>query len=297
MGFIRGAVITLFGFVLAICIILMNLSITFASSLEYDSLKPALESSAEGIIGSIFDTENVFGEDGLENYCSIEKEYTLNYGNDSFTIPCEVVEQGEDSISKYIGDNFVEQIYYADYNCEFWECVKTSKIPFVLLSDKARVYWAGNGFLLAVMSLVLFGLIFLVAEKRPSKFISVGILLALCSLPFKNMYWILKLVPAQVAPLFSLLSQKAHAVFIVMLIVSIVLILFGIVALIFGWKMKFKDDSSEKKDSHQNMSQNQPQNKTFSKEEVRQIVKEELFKKNIQNKKQNKNKQLKKKKN
>jgi hypothetical protein len=296
MGFIRGAVITLFGFVLAICLVLMNVSITFASSLEYDELKPALESSAEGIIGSILDVEAVFDEN-LNNYCNFDNEYIFNYGNESFTIPCEVIEKGEDSISAYIRDNFIEQIYYADYDCEFWECVKTSDIPFVLISDKARVYWAGNAFLLSVMSLVLFGLIFLVAEKRPSKFISVGILLAFCSLPFKNMDWILKLVPAQVAPLFSLLSQKAHFVFVIMLIISVVLILFGIVALIFGWKMKFKDDSSEKKDSHQNMSQNQPQNKTVSKEEVRQIVKEELFKKNIQNKKQNKNKQLKKKKN
>lgn len=296
MSFIRGAVITLFGFVLAICLVLMNVSITFASSLNYEDLKPALESSAEGIIGSILNVDSVFGEN-LNNYCNVDSEYIFNYGNESFTIPCEVIEKGEDSIFAYIRDNFIEQIYYANYECEFWECVKTSEIPFVLISDKARVYWAGNGFLLAVMSLVLFGLIFLVAEKRPSKFISVGILLAFCSLPFKNMDWILKLVPAQVAPLFSLFSQKAHFVFVIMLIVSVVFILLGIVALIFGWKMKFKDDSSEKKDSLHNISQNQLQNKTVSKEEVRQIVKEELSKKNIQNKKQSKNKPLKKKKN
>ncbi len=288
MSFIRGAVITLFGFVLAICIILMNVSITFASSLDYEDLKPALDNSTNGIIGSILDVEAVFGEE-LNNYCNLDSQYIFNYGNESFTIPCEVIEEGEDSIAIYIQDNFIEQIYYANYDCEFWECVKDSEVPFVLISDKARVYWAGKAVLLAIMSLVLFGLIFLVAEKRPSKFISFGILLAFCSLPFKNMDWILKIVPAQVAPLFSLFSQKAHGVFIVMLIISIIFALIGIVALIFGWKMKFKEESLENKNS--------ASLKQVSKEEVREIVREELSKKNISKKNVHKSNLPKKKKN
>lgn len=288
MSFIRGAVITLFGFVLAISIILMNVSITFASSLDYEDLKPALDNSTNGIIGSILDVEAVFGEE-LNNYCNIDSQYIFNYGNESFTIPCEVIEEGEDSITIYIQDNFIEQIYYANYDCEFWECVKDSEVPFVLISDKARVYWAGKAVLLAIMSLVLFGLIFLVAEKRPSKFISFGILLAFCSLPFKNMDWILKIVPAQVAPLFSLFSQKAHGVFVVMLIISIIFALTGIVALIFGWRMKFKEESLENKNS--------ASLKQVSKEEVREIVREELSKKNIPKKNIHKSNLPKKKKN
>lgn len=281
MSFIRGAVITLFGLVLTISIILMNVSFTFSSSLQYDELKPALETSATGIIGSFLDFETVFGEEGMINYCDIESSYTFNYGSESFVMPCEVIEQGEDSITSYIGDNFIEQIYYADYDCDFWSCVKNSEIPFVLISDKARVYWSGKAFLLALMSIILFGLIFLVSDKRPSKFISVGVLIALCSLPFKNMDWVLKLVPAQVAPLFSLFSQKAHSVFIIMLIVSIVLILIGIVAIIFGWKMKFKEDSSETKKVVEKPASNED---PVSKEEVIKIVKQELSKKNPTNK-------------
>ncbi|MBP6857093.1 MAG: hypothetical protein BWY36_00590 [Candidatus Diapherotrites archaeon ADurb.Bin253] len=288
MSFIRGAVITLFGLVLTICILLMNVSITFASSLDYDDLKPALDNSANGVIDSIVDFEEVFGEE-LNNYCNIDSQYTFNYGNESFAIPCEVIEEGEDSIAIYIQNNFIEQIYYADYNCKFWECVKESEVPFVLISDKARVYWAGKAILLAIMSLVLFGLIFLVAENRPSKFISFGILLALCSLPFKNMNWILKIVPAQVAPLFSLFSQKAHTVFVIMLIISIILALIGIVALIFGWKMKFKEENLENKKS---ASLNQ-----ISREEIREMIREELYKKDISKKKTNKSNLPKKKRN
>ena len=151
MGFIRGALVSLFGFVLAICLVLMNVSITFASSLEYEDLKPALDNSTNGIIGSILDVEAVFGEN-LNNYCNVDSEYIFNYGNESFVIPCEVIEKGEDSISAYIRDNFIEQIYYANYECEFWDCVKKSEIPYVLISDKERLYWARNAFLLAVMS-------------------------------------------------------------------------------------------------------------------------------------------------
>ena len=288
MSFIRGAVITLFGLVLTICILLMNVSITFASSLDYDDLKPALDNSANGVIDSIVDFEEVFGEE-LNNYCNIDSQYIFNYGNESFAIPCEVIEEGEDSIAIYIQNNFIEQIYYADYDCKFWECVKESEVPFVLISDKARVYWAGKAILLAVMSLVLFGLIFLVAENRPSKFISFGILLALCSLPFKNMNWISKIVPAQVAPLFSLFSQKAHTVFVIMLIISIILALIGIVALIFGWKMKFKEENLENKKS---ASLNQ-----ISREEIREMIREELYKKDISKKKTNKSNLPKKKRN
>ncbi|HOH04424.1 MAG TPA: hypothetical protein PK032_03035 [Candidatus Pacearchaeota archaeon] len=288
MSFIRGAVITLFGIVLTICILLMNVSITFASSLDYDDLKPALDNSANGVIDSIVDFEEVFGEE-LNNYCNIDSQYIFNYGNESFAIPCEVIEEGEDSIAIYIQNNFIEQIYYADYNCKFWECVKESEVPFVLISDKARVYWAGKAILLAIMSLVLFGLIFLVAENRPSKFISFGILLALCSLPFKNMNWISKIVPAQVAPLFSLFSQKAHTVFVIMLIISIILALIGIVALIFGWKMKFKEENLENKKS---ASLNQ-----ISREEIREMIREELYKKDISKKKTNKSNLPKKKRN
>jgi len=288
MSFIRGAVITLFGIVLTICILLMNVSITFASSLDYDDLKPALDNSANGVIDSIVDFEEVFGEE-LNNYCNIDSQYIFNYGNESFAIPCEVIEEGEDSIAIYIQNNFIEQIYYADYDCKFWECVKESEVPFVLISDKARVYWAGKAILLAIMSLVLFGLIFLVAENRPSKFISFGILLALCSLPFKNMNWISKIVPAQVAPLFSLFSQKAHTVFVIMLIISIILALIGIVALIFGWKMKFKEENLENKKS---ASLNQ-----ISREEIREMIREELYKKDISKKKTNKSNLPKKKRN
>jgi len=288
MSFIRGAVITLFGLVLTICILLMNVSITFASSLDYDDLKPALDNSANGVIDSIVDFEEVFGKE-LNNYCNIDSQYIFNYGNESFAIPCEVIEEGEDSIATYIQNNFIEQIYYADYDCKFWECVKESEVPFVLISDKARVYWAGKAILLAIMSLVLFGLIFLVAENRPSKFISFGILLALCSLPFKNMNWISKIVPAQVAPLFSLFSQKAHTVFVIMLIISIILALIGIVALIFGWKMKFKEENLENKKS---ASLNQ-----ISREEIREMIREELYKKDISKKKTNKSNLPKKKRN
>ena len=94
------------------------------------------------------------------------------------------------------------------------------------------------------------------------------------------MNWISKIVPAQVAPLFSLFSQKAHTVFVIMLIISIILALIGIVALIFGWKMKFKEENLENKKS---ASLNQ-----ISREEIREMIREELYKKIFQRKKTNK---------
>lgn len=287
MDFIRGAVVTLFGFVMVIGIVFMNISMTFASSLEYDTLKPALGDSAKEVISNMINLNDISREG--KNACKFDSEYFLEYNDKRFEIPCEIIEQGKESIEGYILDNFIDEIYYSNYDCEFWECVKESDIPFVLISDKARVYWASRAVLLAAMSFILFLLIVLVSNKRPSKFISTGVLLALCSLPFKNIDWVAKIVPAQVAPLFLLLSQKAHSTFMIMLFISAGLVLIGIVALIFGWNMKFNKGTSEKKIT------TDVKVKSVSREEVREIVKEELAKSNVPKKKPLKTKTSKKK--
>lgn len=242
MGFIRGALVTFFSIVFFLSLIFMNFTAVLSSSLEYDNLQPALKSSADKILSNFLEEGSMFsGEERvyLENYCSIESEYIFTYENYTFPIPCEIMEQGESSIVEYVTDNFIEVIYYAEYNCEFWECVKQSSIPFVLISQKARDYWYHNFLILFGFSIILFALTFFISGNRPWRFIIGGILIIFSALPFRNLNWILRFVPDNLDAIFSVFFTKAHSVFIVMIVIGILFIAGGILCKIFGWDLKF----------------------------------------------------------
>jgi hypothetical protein len=252
MGFIRGVLITFFSIVLFFSLFLMNFTLVLSLSLNYDNLQPALKSSADGILTNSLAQKNMFSEDekkNMEDYCSVEEDYIFTYENYSFVIPCEIIEQGENSIADYITVNLIDSIYYAKYNCEFLECVKDSpSLPFVLFSEKAKDYWNGKFFLLAALSLLLFALIFLISKDRPGRFIVGGVLVILSALPFRKLDWISTFIPNNnLSVIFSAFFTKAHLVFIVMLIIGTIFIIWGILCKIFGWKMKFKKDEEQSK--------------------------------------------------
>jgi uncharacterized membrane protein HdeD (DUF308 family) len=153
-----------------------------------------------------------------------------------------------------INEEELDTLYYTEYNCEFWQCVKdsiaSSSFPLVLFSEKAKEYWTGKFILLAVLSFVLFVLILLISRNRSTTFIVTGILLIISALPFRKLDWVLKFVNEQVSSIFSVFFTKAHTVFIIMLVIGIIFIVWGILCKIFGWKIKFKkDEEITKKDS------------------------------------------------
>jgi len=272
MGFIRGTAITLFSIILLLSLFLMNLSLIVSWSLEHDTLQPALKSSAGSFLKDSLDVKNVFEGEAktlMSSYCLIESEYKFTYENYNITIPCEIIEKGPDSVINYGMDSFIDTIYYAEYNCEFWECMKESSIPFVLFSEKAMDYWRGKFLLLVLVSFVLFALIFLISKNRPVTFIVTGIFLVLSSLPFRKLNWVLKIIPDEFSGIFSVFFTKAHSVFIIMLIIGLIFIGVGLAFRFFGWSMNLANFLS--KDSNK---------EEISKSEVRDIVKEEIYKKN-----------------
>lgn len=279
MGFIRGAVISIFGFILFLSLILMNFSLTISLSLDYETLQPALKSSFGGILEDFLESGGMFSQENqkyLKNYCLIEKEYSFDYENQTFAIPCEIIQEGKESVVNYVLDNFTETIYYKEYDCKFWECVGSSQFPLVLISEKAKSYWGWNFLVLAALSFVLFALIFLISKNRPTSFISTGILAILSALPFRNLDMFLFFLPKEISAVFSVFFTKAHAVFMVLLVIGIFFILAGILSKIFKWKMKFSQDSPEKPVGKPGEKPKQE----VSKSEIRKIVKEELSKKN-----------------
>jgi len=290
MGFIRGTAITLFSIIFLISLLLMNLTLVVSWSMQHDIFQPAIKSSVTDLLKSTVGVENMFTEEErtyMGSYCLIDSEYNFTYENYSVTIPCQVIEEGPDSIIDYGLDSFTNEVYYAEYNCEIWDCVKNSSFPLVLFSKKAMDYWRAKFILLAIISLVLFALIFLLSRNRPTTFIVTGILLIISSLPFRGFDWVLKLLPSEFSEIFSAFFTKAHSVFMIILIIGIAFIISGILCKIFGWKMKFSEDSDKKDDSNKKIDSNK---ENLSKSEVREIVKEEISKKNLPKQKQKKRK-------
>lgn len=275
MGFIRGTAITLFSIVLLLSLFLMNLSLIVSWSLEHDTLQPALKISASDFLKNSLDAKNLFEGEAktiMQSYCLVNSEYNFTYENYIFTIPCNVIEKGTDSIIDYEMNNIIDTVYYAKYDCEFWKCVKDSSVPLVLFSEKAMDYWRGKLLLLAIISIVMFALIFLISTKRPVTVIITGILIILSSLPFRSLNWALNLIPKEFSGIFSVFFTKAHIVFIIIFIIGLVFIGIGFAFRFFGWSMSF---ANFLKDSDKD---------EISKSEVREIVKEEISKKNLSKK-------------
>lgn len=279
MGFIRGTAITFFSIVLLLSLFLMNVCLILSWSLEHDTFQPALKASASDFFKNSLnlDIENVLQEQAstlMKSYCLVKSEYTLTYENYSLTIPCEVIEKGTPSIIDYGLNSLIDKIYYAEYNCEFWKCIKETSIPFVLFSEKAMDYWRSKFILLAVISFVLFVLIFLVSKTKSIAFIIAGSLLVLSALPFGKLNLILTFIPKKFAGIFSVFFTKSHNVFIIIFIIGLIFIGIGFVFRFFGWSMNFTNWFSKDSDKEE-----------ISKSEVREIVDEEIAKKKSKSKK------------
>jgi hypothetical protein len=210
MGFIRGALITIFSIVLFFFFILMNFSLIVSLSLEHDTFQPALNNSIGKLLGD-YGTQVAFDQEELDT------------------------------------------LYYTEYNCEFWQCVKesisNSLVPLVLFSEKAREYWSQKFLLSLGLSLLVFALIFLISKNRSTTFIVTGALLIISALPFRRLDWILKFINEEVSPIFSVFFTKAHSVFVTIVVIGIILIVAGILCKIFGWKLKFtKNEEIPKED-------------------------------------------------
>ncbi len=246
MGFLRGLAIFLFTILLVISVLAMAFTWTVSWSLQYENVQPALKEAAKDFIKTSFLGED-FGirEDQLQYSCLVQENYELSYDMINISVPCEVMGQGADSIIEYAAEPAVQQIYYAEYDCEMWDCLKESSIPFFLFSEKSMDYWKDKFIIFVGLSLIIFVLIFLISKKRPANFIITGLILILCALPFDSLRWALFIIPSDFASLFSVFFTKSHSVFIIMLILGIAFAVAGILCLIFGWKMKFNPDEEE----------------------------------------------------
>lgn len=272
MGILRGAFISLVAVVLFLSVFLMNGFLNLTWSLEYDTLEPNLVEYAGGLINETGVREAIVTTmPAMEAYCFSHNNYILTEGDFNFEIPCTVVDSGPDNIINFGIETLIFEIYYDDYNCEFWECVKTSDIPFVLISKKAHDYWNENFRLTLWIALIAFAIMFLFSKDKGWILMLGGIFTLLSSYLFKKFDWFLSILPDMpYLDVINVFFSRANAIFIIMMFVGGALLITGIAFKFFKISFNvfklFRKKGKGKKEG-------------LTKEDVQDAVREELSKK------------------
>jgi len=196
----------------------------------------------------------------MQTYCKSHPEYIfetsgLSGSGFTFALPCAIVEQGSTEILNYLENDFIDQIYYQTYDCEFWDCFDKTNSPLFLISEKAKNYWSSKFYFALLISLVSIILALLLINKKTNAFIITGILLVLAGLPLVKLEWLLSFTQNKsVLGLLIIFFSESYTVFVISLVVGVCFLALGILLKIFkiGFKIsdilsKFTKKSKEKK--------------------------------------------------
>lgn len=251
MGFIKGGLLFFAGLLLLLSLIVGNIFLTINLSLNYDNVKIQLTDIVKRSIQGEFNQR--FTE--IQTYCQSSSEYVLNIeGFSQMNVPCGVILNGEDSSLDYVIKKVIEDNYYKEYNCGFFNCPTINGLPLVYVSQHAKEYWKQKFYLFLAVSLALIILMFFLTENKKTLSTDVGLLIIISTLPLLALNWIVS--NFDFISLTDILFYKAKIVFWIMLIFGAVIMLTGFAFRLFGFFTK--DD--------------------VSKEEVKEIVKEEVSK-------------------
>lgn len=236
MGFIRGSLFFFVSVLLIISLFLSGIFYMVSMSLDYDVVKANLVESS----GTIIEEAGISGDVSssfllMQEVCAEMPSYEFNFGEDNFVVPCEVVNEGMDSVYAYIVDDFVMKDYYSDYDCSFLECFKETGTPNFLISEKTKDYADSKFYLFMLVSFILAGVLFLLIKKKSSFPIFIGAYLVVLSFPFLKLDSTLSFVDNKIILSFiSIFAAKAYGVFAKYIFFGILFIAIGII-----WKLFF----------------------------------------------------------
>ena|SRR3989344_5151498 len=273
MGFIRGTLLVFVSILALVILILWNVSLTFSYSLEYKNVKSEFKNALLNVSELSGKNSNYFNnlKGYALTYCFTSKETNVSrLSNDTnfrgligsnFTIPCEIIRGGEESVLNFSSEKILFNVYYKNYTCGFFECFENDGLPLFLVSKKTHDYFSDQSSLLLILIIVSAILIFILTEEKANAFLLIGVFLTISSLPLIFLSKFLSSFLEELSSLTSIFFSEAGTVFLFMLLSGIAFIIGGIILKIL---LRF---STKKK---------------FSLNEVKQIVKDEVskFKKN-----------------
>jgi len=243
MGLIRSGAVIFFSSLLFLSIFLGNAFLTVSWSLEYETLEPNLNNFATELIEDMKINKTL-----SENYnlmlinCQNEELFNLSEQGLNLEIPCQIIKQGPEKVLEYGVQKSIKNIYYKDYNCEYWDCIKNTDTVFVLISETARDYWKSKFYLTLISSIILFTLLVIFIESKKSALTITGALMIVSSIPFRKIDWLFTLLPeGKLTEIFSLFFTRSYNVFLTMLIIGSIILLVGLAFEFFniGFKINF----------------------------------------------------------
>lgn len=236
MGFIRGSLLILVSVTLFLSLFALNLSGILSSSLNYNNFEKEVVPIAGDFLKDNVGITNYVQtiSPQIKLYCQNNSEYVFSQQDYTFDIPCSVALQGEDAIIKESTKDLIHGIYYKEYNCNFFDCIKQTQSPLFLVSEKTYNYCTNKFYLILLVSFLLFIGVFLLAKKKTNALILSGILVILPSLAFVNIEFLLSLIPnPMISQFVGVFLSQAFAFSIRVLIAGILLVIFGIILKIF----------------------------------------------------------------
>ncbi|MCK4647751.1 hypothetical protein KAT24_02370 [Candidatus Pacearchaeota archaeon] len=242
MGAIRGVLLVFVCVVLFLSLFVGNILLTFSSSLRYENAKPEFVSFLGDVINEQLNIEEQLTQllPVIELYCQTNQQYSFGYGEHTFTIPCDIAEQGSGALVEYGVTSLVDKYYYAEYNCDFLDCFGEEEVPLFLISEKAQGYWQSKFYFVLLLSVALAVLVFFLVEKKTNFFLLVGALTIISALP---LMWMNKVgsifsgsageMNQYIPQVMNIFFNQSHSVFIKVLIIGGVLVIAGIILKIF----------------------------------------------------------------
>lgn len=245
MGFLRGIALVFICALLFMSFLLMGTFATLNLSLEYDVVKPQVNTIIREIVIDEVDRTVIEQQEIiLKDYCNNNSEYVFEDANYTYIIPCDVIAQGTDAIIDKEVDSLINGTYYKEYDCKFWQCFKSEERPLFLVSQYAKDYWKSKYYNFLLISIVLAGLVFFLVEKKNNFPILVGVLLSISFIPVANLDTIGKAIVKIILSgaglaieslksidlnvIVSIFFSKANDVFLTGFIIGLILIGLGI---------------------------------------------------------------------
>jgi len=249
MGIIRGGLFTLVTIAFLIAVLIFGVLMTISDSLDYknvhenvgtfvlDQINNSLEPN--GIGASDINTALAEAQPNLEALCQNDSSRYLSSEDGIFpggealpveiNLSCASVEKGSDAIISEVVNESIDQLYTKNYDCQLFDCLDNETQAFYFFSQDFKDYVEGKYTLFLIAIIVIFILMFVIAENKSNSFIVAGFLMVLISLPFMKLNSIFGFLDGYLQFIFNIFFNESYITFIRVFIAGIVLLAFGLV--------------------------------------------------------------------
>ncbi|MGC8993270.1 MAG: hypothetical protein ACP5H3_00425 [Candidatus Aenigmatarchaeota archaeon] len=181
MGVFRKIFKILISFLFLISFSLLILTISLQKITSYQTLKnitvPLIENQTK-ISEEQKDLALLF----LKEKCKNQREITIEFGT-NISIKCDELENlNKDNLKTYIASKIFDSIYFQKYDCDLTKCLKDGKMGYLISAD-FNSFVSSFLIYIAIATIILGILYFLLIEKLEEKILSFAIIFLLSSAP------------------------------------------------------------------------------------------------------------------